>query len=65
MRKLNRQQEIIKCACGCGEALERFDIQWRPRKFITGHNAKVSPPMCRPEVARKSGDSLKLHIRSE
>jgi len=48
MRKLNRQQEIIKCECGCGGELEKYDFQWRIRKFISGHNSKISPP--RPRV---------------
>lgn len=29
----------ISCACGCGEALNRFDEHGRPRSFITGHNS--------------------------
>jgi len=29
----------IHCACGCGEAIAKFDDAGRPRRFITGHNS--------------------------
>lgn len=31
---------IIKCACGCGTQLEKFDKYGRPREFISGHNGR-------------------------
>lgn len=30
----------IKCACGCGGTFLKFDSINRPRKFISGHNAR-------------------------
>jgi len=41
---LNRQapnqiNEIIECACGCGEKFYKFDKNKRPRSFVSGHNA--------------------------
>ncbi len=33
-------QEIIACACGCGEILEKFDEKGRTRRFILGHNPR-------------------------
>ena len=37
MRKEGEPNPRIVCACGCGEALEKFDSTDRPRKFIHGH----------------------------
>jgi len=31
-------QEIIECACGCGNTLEKFDKVGRPRKYIYNHH---------------------------
>lgn len=28
----------IRCACGCGRSLAKFDVDGRPRRFISGHN---------------------------
>jgi hypothetical protein len=30
----------ILCACGCGNSFLKFDATRRPRKFISGHNAR-------------------------
>lgn len=30
----------IECACGCGASFPRFDATGRPRRFISGHNAR-------------------------
>ena len=40
--------EIISCACGCGERFPKFDQANRPRQFISGHNTPVVqlPAMC-------------------
>lgn len=34
----NERNELIECACGCGEQFNKFDKYGRPRKFISGHN---------------------------
>ena len=31
-------QEIIECACGCGETLEKYDKYGRARKYKVAHN---------------------------
>lgn len=31
----------IKCQCGCGESLLRFDNRGRPRQFVSGHNSRM------------------------
>lgn len=28
----------IKCACGCGTDMQKFDGEGRPRRFVSGHN---------------------------
>lgn len=33
----------IPCACGCGEAFDRYDASGRPRSYVTGHNTQPSP----------------------
>lgn len=35
--------EIIKCACGCGESMKKYDNSKRERKYISGHNMKSKP----------------------
>jgi len=30
----------VRCACGCGTRLQRFDKWGRPRKFVSGHNQR-------------------------
>ena len=38
-RKLpDQENELIECACGCGEAFPKFDTFGRPRVYISGHN---------------------------
>ena len=38
-RKLpNQENKLIKCACGCGETLAKFDIWGRQRTYMNGHN---------------------------
>lgn len=36
-----RQNQIVYCECGCGSKLLRYDKQWRPRKYISGHNGRA------------------------
>lgn len=38
-RELNTQ---IRCACGCGELIAKYDKLGRPRRFISGHNMRSS-----------------------
>lgn len=35
-----RENLLVKCACGCGAEFPRFDKHWRSRKFVSGHNAR-------------------------
>lgn len=30
----------IQCACGCGATFMKYDSVGRPRRFVSGHNAK-------------------------
>lgn len=32
---------VVECECGCGETFNRYDTTRRPRRFISGHNARV------------------------
>ena len=38
---MNVENEWIKCACGCGEGLWKYDNRGRPREFINGHQQRV------------------------
>ena len=35
----------IKCACGCGIILYKYDSRGRERRFLVGHYGKLKPPM--------------------
>lgn len=37
----HQSNEMIACACGCGEMFAKFDAGGRPRRFVTGHNTAV------------------------
>ncbi len=39
-RKRIIPKNIIKCACGCGKELNKWDERYRDRKYISGHNLK-------------------------
>jgi endogenous inhibitor of DNA gyrase (YacG/DUF329 family) len=34
---------IIQCICGCGTGFEERDDHGRKRRFVSGHNCRVSP----------------------
>ena len=36
----DKRVEMIKCACGCGESLNKYDGNYRTRKYISGHNGR-------------------------
>lgn len=40
LRKPGESNPIIKCACGCGETLAKYDNSDRPRIYKTGHNQR-------------------------
>jgi hypothetical protein len=44
LRKPNEPNPLVRCACGCGTELERYDASNRPRRFVTGHNPPPSKP---------------------
>jgi hypothetical protein len=33
--------EIVECACGCGQEINKYDQCGRERKYISGHNSKT------------------------
>ena len=37
LRKMNEDNPIIKCACGCGQSINKYDTSGRPRKYVSGH----------------------------
>ncbi len=39
-----RDNTPVPCACGCGRLLTPFDARGRPRRFISGHNARKYAP---------------------
>ncbi|MEW6557264.1 MAG: HNH endonuclease [Elusimicrobiota bacterium] len=40
LRKPNEPNPVIKCLCGCGKQLLKYDSSGRPREFITGHRRR-------------------------
>jgi hypothetical protein len=39
-RRFAQNNPLVKCACGCGQTIRRFDRYKRLRKFIVGHSMK-------------------------
>jgi len=39
-RSPGEQNNDVQCACGCGSTFPRFDASGRPRRFVSGHNAR-------------------------
>ncbi len=39
--KIKKKVEVIKCACGCNEDLNKYDNRNRVRRFIKGHSQRV------------------------
>jgi hypothetical protein len=37
----HESNELVACACGCGEMFAKYDSSGRPRRFVTGHNTAV------------------------
>ena len=37
-RYKDKRVEIIKCGCGCGQTLNKYDGEYRTRTVINGHN---------------------------
>ena len=42
--------DALRCACGCGEAVQSPDAKGRPRRFRRGHNLRVDHPLNRPGI---------------
>lgn len=42
LRNPGQPNESARCACGCGSEFPRFDASGRPRRFVSGHNARRS-----------------------
>ena len=40
--KMDRENPIIECACGCGGKLRKYDNKWRERKLLLGHHPKYN-----------------------
>jgi hypothetical protein len=71
-RRPGEPNELVTCACGCGETFWRFDADGRPRSYVSGHNPQDSPStnavlravlsglMSGPEIARSTGLSLQM-----
>lgn len=64
--------EIIECACGCGETLNKYDNRGRERRYIKGHFDKVLGTIgCREhtpetiEKIRKAKKGKKLKKKGE
>lgn len=46
-RRPGEDNPSLPCACGCGLLLQTYDRWGRPRRFISGHNARVRGVMAR------------------
>ena len=43
LRLPDEPNRTVKCACGCGESFEFYDVLGRPRSYVSGHNPPASP----------------------
>jgi hypothetical protein len=62
--------DIVLCACGCGEPFRKYDEDGRPRLYVSGHNPQDAPtesailaclwegPLHRVDISRRIGKSL-------
>lgn len=51
LRLPDESNQTVICSCGCGIALQKYDLNGRPRQYISGHNTKLT-------VKRTTQDSL-------
>ena len=42
-REPGQPNRTIKCLCGCGRRLRKYDSSGRPRSYISGHNPMKAP----------------------
>jgi len=49
-----KNQTKIKCKCGCGEKLLKYDKSWREREYIIGHFVRVNHPMKGKTISDKT-----------
>ena len=50
LREPDEPNPKIKCACGCGEALAKYDESGRPREYIHGHNSREQEAPTQNEI---------------
>lgn len=67
LRLPGEANELLKCACGCGGELLKYDPQGRPREYLSGHNPMPAPtvdavlgalasgPLQRTEIVARTG----------
>jgi hypothetical protein len=41
LREPGESNPLVRCACGCGTHFTRFDLDGRPRRFVSGHNRGI------------------------
>jgi hypothetical protein len=41
LRDPDEANPMVRCACGCGARLRRYDSSGRPRRFVSGHNGRT------------------------
>ena len=56
LREPGEQNPTIECSCGCGGKLRKYDSQGRPRKYISGHNAREQESPLQDAVIQELSD---------
>ena len=58
--KLMNKNSYIKCACGCGKTLFKYDKKNRKHMFLSGHNAKINHPLKGKHLSEKVRKKISL-----
>lgn len=57
--------ELLKCRCGCGGELLKFDEEGRPREYLSGHNPRVAPTVTAILAALEAGPKSRQTLATE
>lgn len=60
LRTPGEENTEIRCKCGCGRGLTRYDAAGRPREFLRGHNSVGRARAAAKIVAILAGGTLRI-----
>lgn len=65
LRLPGEANEMLKCACGCGRELLKYDPQGRPREYLSGHNPRFAPTVTAILAALEAGPKSRQTLATE